>query len=116
MATVSGKIGSIQVRKVFQRNPENLVEELKRHLKFNLVTPENFTRVKIYKENNPVNEIDEATPESYPIRFISSDCREEVWLSTNAPAITSELLELMGFTASEHARKTVTKRYIELKK
>lgn len=110
MATVSGMIGNIQVRKVFRRKPEELVDELKLHLEFNVVEADKFDLVKIYKTNNQVYEPDEATNESYPLRFVSHNRKEEVWFSTNEPEITGKLLELMGFNPSAYGKGAVIKK------
>lgn len=109
MSTISTILRDKTVRKVFNFTTADTLAELQRHIKYNVINPAYYVLAKVDYNAHvglPCGETDEVIHNEnyYPLKFISYNGREELWLSCvtagysgEGPHGTLKALRLMGF-------------------
>lgn len=108
MATYSFTFLNRQIHAIYNGSTEQVIEELRRHIKNGLIDPSQYNQVNIqYSLSGPIPSADTQNPKFYPVKFTSQDKKEQVWISCvttgymgEGPRGTLNALKLMGFEPS----------------
>lgn len=124
MSTNSKLTSRVTYLRIFNYTTEDTLAELEKHIRYGLVNPDDFIQAIIYYNANKGLPSDAPekllnNTEYYPLRFISRDGSEELWLSCvtagyhgEGPHGTVKAMELMGFKLTDAQKDVIFTRKI----